>query len=153
MPWAGERDRPEAAFWVVRGGPFRLRSTGRVPDSNVVRSGAGRGAERFDSEPVWRCWRISSGRARLCGEGPCLTSPARPPADAASWKPERVRLESAHMSAQNVALISRCAECEAAWLPSDEDRWRAYLGGADLDELADVIFYCSDCAEREFGQA
>jgi len=29
------------------------------------------------------------------------------------------------MSAENVALILRCAECEAVWLPADEERWRA----------------------------
>jgi hypothetical protein len=36
-------------------------------------------------------------------------------------------------------------------LPADEERWRAYLGGDDLDAPAELIFYCPDCAEREFG--
>jgi hypothetical protein len=31
--------------------------------------------------------------------------------------------------------------------------WRAYLGGDDLDEPAEVDFYCRACAEREFGDA
>jgi hypothetical protein len=35
-----------------------------------------------------------------------------------------------------VALIPKCAECEAVWLPADEERWTAYLGGDDLDEAA-----------------
>ena len=50
------------------------------------------------------------------------------------------------------ALLKRCAECEAVWLPSDEERWRAYLGcDEDLDEPAEVVLYCQACAEREFG--
>jgi hypothetical protein len=41
---------------------------------------------------------------------------------------------------QGVALIPRGAECEAAWLPTDEERWRAYLGSDNLDEAAEVVF-------------
>jgi hypothetical protein len=52
------------------------------------------------------------------------------------------------MSAEQVALIPRCAECGKVWLPVDEDRWRAYL---DTDDV--VVFYCPECAEREFGSA
>jgi hypothetical protein len=37
------------------------------------------------------------------------------------------------------------------WLPVDEERWRAFLGGGDLDEPPEVVFYCPECAEREFG--
>jgi hypothetical protein len=55
------------------------------------------------------------------------------------------------MRAGSVALIPRCAECEAHRPPADEERWRAYLGGDDLDEPAELVFYCPDCAEREFG--
>jgi len=31
------------------------------------------------------------------------------------------------VSAESVALIPECAECEARWLPADEERWQAYL--------------------------
>jgi hypothetical protein len=55
------------------------------------------------------------------------------------------------MSAESVALIPQCAECGACWLPADEECWRAYLGSDTLDEPAEVVFYCPDCAEREFG--
>jgi hypothetical protein len=55
------------------------------------------------------------------------------------------------MSAERVALIPACAECEARWLPTDDERWRAYLGGDDLDESPEIVFYCPRCAEREFG--
>jgi hypothetical protein len=48
------------------------------------------------------------------------------------------------MSAEQVALIPRCAECLDVWLPDDEERWRAYL---DTDD--EVVFYCPECAERE----
>ena len=46
--------------------------------------------------------------------------------------------------------VPKCAECEPAWLMADEGRWRAYLGGDDLDEPAELVFYCPQCAEREF---
>lgn len=56
------------------------------------------------------------------------------------------------MKAERVALVPRRTECEAAWLPADEERWRAYLGcDEDLDEPAEVLFYCPECSEREFG--
>ena len=45
------------------------------------------------------------------------------------------------MSAESVALIPECAECDARWLPADEKRWRAYLGGDDLEEPAELAFY------------
>jgi RNase P subunit RPR2 len=54
------------------------------------------------------------------------------------------------VSAESVVLIPRCAECEAVWLPADNERWRAYLGRDDLDEVPDVIVYCPECAAREF---
>jgi hypothetical protein len=40
-----------------------------------------------------------------------------------------------------------CAECDARWLPADEDRWSAYLMD---DEPAEVVFYCPDCTTAEF---
>ena len=52
------------------------------------------------------------------------------------------------MPVERVALIPRCAECEAAWLPADEARWQAWLTD---DEPPEVVFYCLECAEREFG--
>jgi predicted RNA-binding Zn-ribbon protein involved in translation (DUF1610 family) len=54
------------------------------------------------------------------------------------------------MSIEGVALIPRCEECEAAWLPTDDERWRAYLTD---NEPAELEFYCPDCAEREFRDA
>jgi hypothetical protein len=50
---------------------------------------------------------------------------------------------------ESVALIPRCAECEAHWLPADQERWSAYLTD---DEPAEIVFYCPLCAEREFGE-
>jgi hypothetical protein len=47
------------------------------------------------------------------------------------------------MDAQQVALIPTCTECEARWLPADEERWRAYLTDDELPELA---FFCPECA-------
>lgn len=57
-------------------------------------------------------------------------------------------LGSPAMSAEQVALIPQCAECEARWLPADQERWRAYHTDDEPPELA---FYCPDCTEREFG--
>ena len=55
------------------------------------------------------------------------------------------------VNAKSVALIPRCVECEAAWLPADEERWQAHLGcDEDLDAPAELVFYCPQCAEREF---
>lgn len=51
------------------------------------------------------------------------------------------------MSIEQVALIPRCAEYVDVWLPGDEDRWRAYL---DTDD--ELVFFCSECAEREFAE-
>jgi hypothetical protein len=51
------------------------------------------------------------------------------------------------MPVDGVALIPGCAECEAAWLPADEERWCAYV---THDEPPAVVFYCAECAEREF---
>ncbi len=49
------------------------------------------------------------------------------------------------MSAEQVALIPQCAECREVLLPADEDRWKAYL---DTDDQ--LVFFCPECAEREF---
>ncbi len=58
------------------------------------------------------------------------------------------------MNAKGVALVPRCSECEAVWLPDDTDRWCAYLGCDEhVDERGEVFFYCPTCAEREFGDA
>jgi hypothetical protein len=50
--------------------------------------------------------------------------------------------------AKSVALIPECAECDARWLPTNEERWAAYLTD---DEPAEIVFYCRACAAREFG--
>jgi hypothetical protein len=51
------------------------------------------------------------------------------------------------MPVEGVALIPRCVEREAAWLPTDDERWRAYLTDG---EPTWVAFYCPDCASRKF---
>jgi hypothetical protein len=61
--------------------------------------------------------------------------------------PLRGLCKARHMPIEGVALIPRCAECEAHWLPADEERWQAWLTDDGPPELA---FYCPDCAEREF---
>jgi hypothetical protein len=52
------------------------------------------------------------------------------------------------VSAEGVAVIHRCAECEAHWLPADEKHWSAHHTD---DEPPKLACYCPDCAEREFG--
>jgi hypothetical protein len=60
---------------------------------------------------------------------------------------EILRLES--MRAETVSFVPRCAECCAAWFPADEARWRAYWIDDGPEEK--LLFYCPNCAEREFG--
>jgi hypothetical protein len=55
--------------------------------------------------------------------------------------------EAAALSAERVALIPTRAECEAVWLPADEGRWLAYQGGDDLDQPAELVVYCPECAQ------
>ena len=50
-----------------------------------------------------------------------------------------------------VAVIPTCAECDRRCRPEDEERWRAYHVGDYLDEPPELVFYCPECAEREFG--
>lgn len=53
-----------------------------------------------------------------------------------------------------LALIQKCEECEARWLPDDPERWRAYLCCDEhVDEPAEVVVLCPTCAEHEFGEA
>jgi hypothetical protein len=51
------------------------------------------------------------------------------------------------VSAAQVAIIPQCVDCDAVWLPTSEDRWQAYLDTED-----ELVFYCVECAEREFGE-
>jgi hypothetical protein len=53
------------------------------------------------------------------------------------------------MRAESVAILPKCAECEALWLPADKERWSAYLTDDEPPELA---FFCAVCAERESGE-
>jgi hypothetical protein len=47
------------------------------------------------------------------------------------------------VSAESVALIPECVECNVRWLPADEERWRAYFGcDENLDEPAEIVILC-----------
>jgi hypothetical protein len=50
------------------------------------------------------------------------------------------------MSVDHTAVLPECAECLDVWLPSDEERWRAFVDDGNLS------FFCPGCAEREFGE-
>jgi hypothetical protein len=39
------------------------------------------------------------------------------------------------VSAQRVALIPECAECERPWMLAEADRWQAYLTDDEPPEL------------------
>lgn len=55
------------------------------------------------------------------------------------------------VSAESVALIPTCAECEALWLPADEERWQTTSAATGyLDAPGEVVFYRPECAEGEF---
>jgi RNase P subunit RPR2 len=53
------------------------------------------------------------------------------------------------MRTEPVSIVPHCMECCAVWLPADEARWRAYWIDDGADEK--LVFYCLECAEREFG--
>ena len=53
------------------------------------------------------------------------------------------------MSAEQVALLPQCAECGELWLAGDPEPWRCYVVDDGPDDK--LVFYCPDCAEREFG--
>jgi hypothetical protein len=54
------------------------------------------------------------------------------------------------MSAEQAALIPHCVECGEVWLPADKERWQAlWIDDGGRDEV--LVFYCRDCARREFG--
>jgi RNase P subunit RPR2 len=53
------------------------------------------------------------------------------------------------VTVERVALIPACEECRKVWLPGDDERWKAYWSdNGDEDQL---VFYCAECAQREFG--
>jgi hypothetical protein len=54
--------------------------------------------------------------------------------------PEQSSRSQSHPSVQS---HQRCQECPERW--TDQSRWRAYL--SDTREL---VFYCPECAHREF---
>jgi hypothetical protein len=43
----------------------------------------------------------------------------------------------------------RCEECRLVWLHLDDRRWRAYWIDDGPEER--LLFYCPECADREFG--
>jgi ribosomal protein S27AE len=53
------------------------------------------------------------------------------------------------VSTESVAFSPKCAECHQVWLPRDKDRWHAYW--VDDGPVEQLVFYCPECAEREFG--
>ena len=54
------------------------------------------------------------------------------------------------MSADQVALIPQCQECQRVWLPSDLDRWHTYGIRSGFDDW--VAFWRPEGAVREFGE-
>jgi hypothetical protein len=50
---------------------------------------------------------------------------------------------------KSVALTPECQECEAVWLATDPDRWRAEYADDGPDQL--LAFFCPECWQREFG--
>jgi len=58
-------------------------------------------------------------------------------------------LRIAGMSAEPITVIPQCEECREVWLPGDAERWQAYwIDDGPEDRL---VFYCPNCAGREFG--
>jgi hypothetical protein len=52
------------------------------------------------------------------------------------------------VSVDYVAAIPLCEECRRVWLPDDQDRWQAHWIHDSPNER--LLFYCRECADREF---
>jgi hypothetical protein len=52
------------------------------------------------------------------------------------------------VSAEQVAIISQCEECRRIWLSTDREQWKTHW----IDDCHEekLVFYCPECAEREF---
>jgi len=53
------------------------------------------------------------------------------------------------MPMHGLSFIQCCVVCRRPWIAVGE-RWRAYHVGDDPAEPADLVFYCPECAVREF---
>jgi hypothetical protein len=53
------------------------------------------------------------------------------------------------VSPDPITLIPQCPECGALWQPDAGERWSAFHTD---DEPPELVFYCPDCAEREFDE-
>jgi hypothetical protein len=61
---------------------------------------------------------------------------------------EKIPIRLELIRPEHGALVPNCQECGAVWLCADHERWRAYRTD---DEPPELVFYCPQCAEREFG--
>lgn len=52
------------------------------------------------------------------------------------------------MVTENARKHLRCEECKRPWTEDELYGWRSYLTD---DEPPDVVLFCPECAEREFG--
>jgi len=50
---------------------------------------------------------------------------------------------------KTLAHLPFCAECGRPWLAASREHWKAYI--ADIERPPEVLVFCPDCAEREFG--
>ena len=71
------------------------------------------------------------------------------PPDLAASSAIRPLTPTPRVSVEPVTLIPQCTECQQVWLAGDGERWRAYWIDDGPEEK--LIFYCPECAEREFG--
>jgi hypothetical protein len=67
-----------------------------------------------------------------------------------SLRRHRAALDSLGVTVEKATLIPTCEECGNPWFPDDDKRWRAYWIDDGNEDL--LVFYCVDCAKREFGE-
>jgi hypothetical protein len=53
------------------------------------------------------------------------------------------------LAMHGLTFIQCCVVCRRPWIACEE-RWRAYYAGDEPSERAELVFYCPECAEREF---
>lgn len=102
--------------------------------------------------PISRCHPTHGSATRYRKTSSLIQSSGSPELRDSSYRHRKSRGPSrvTTVSAEPVALIPQCEECNKVWLPTEGETWQAHWIDDGPDEK--LVFYCWECAEREFGR-